>query len=218
MNDNALHELMRREADRAPLGDGDDLRRGTARLRRHRAIVGAGGTGLAAVALVAGSAILPNPIGQSDLQPAPNNLPAAGVTHNADGTITATVRYIKDVADLETQLGQQGVPTDAVFSRAGKVCEQPRFTPAPNEGAVVKGIDFHGGEGGEWFGITIDPDALRPGQTLVIQTARSQLGPVDGGGASSWGDASVAKGAVEPCHQVANRGSGPPPFPHYHHK
>jgi hypothetical protein len=51
MNDNALHELMRREADEAPLGDGDDLRRGKARLRRHRAV--AGGTGLAAVALAA---------------------------------------------------------------------------------------------------------------------------------------------------------------------
>jgi hypothetical protein len=51
MNDNALHELMRREADQAPFGDGDDLRRGKARLRRHRLV--AGGTGLAAVALAA---------------------------------------------------------------------------------------------------------------------------------------------------------------------
>jgi len=51
MNDNALHELMRREADQAPLGDGNDLRRGRARLRRHRLV--AGGIGLAAAALAA---------------------------------------------------------------------------------------------------------------------------------------------------------------------
>jgi len=74
MNDNALHELMRHEADQAPHGDGDDLRRGRSRLRRHRLV--AGGTGLAAVALAA------TVIGGAISMPGDGTAPA---THGSSG-------------------------------------------------------------------------------------------------------------------------------------
>ena len=46
-----LYDLMRREADHAPIGDRNDLRRGRARLRRRRVFTG--GTGVAGLALAA---------------------------------------------------------------------------------------------------------------------------------------------------------------------
>ena len=59
MSEHDLYELMRREGDRAPIGDGLDLARGRSRLRRRRMMTA--GTGLVGVALTAvvGSGLLP---------------------------------------------------------------------------------------------------------------------------------------------------------------
>src|SRR5262245_6118816 len=224
MNDNALHELMGREADEAPFGDRDDLRRGKARLRRHRAVLGAGGTGLAAVALVAASAIMPSDL-RGDSEPAPSEGPAVAVTRNADGSVTAKIYELKDAAALERQLERHGVPTAASYAPPGMECDQRRFTPSANEYDVIKEIAFYGGETGvigedgeNWYQITVLPDELRPGQTVVVHVADLQMAPVDGGGVGMWSDASVAQGPVKPCKLVEDDDFTPPRprFPHYH--
>jgi|SRR5918996_755673 hypothetical protein len=224
MNDDALHELMRREADRAPLGDGGDLRRGRARLRRHRAIVGAGGTGLAAVAVIAASAIVPGGL-RGDSESTPSDEPAFAVMRNPDGSVTAKIYELKDAAALEHQLERHGVPTVASYAPPGMECDQRRFTPAANEYDVIEEIAFYGGESGvigedgeSWYQLTVAPDELRPGQTVVVHVADIQMAPVDGGGVGMWSDASVAQGPVEPCKLVEDDDFTPPQpwFPHYH--
>jgi len=111
MNDNALHELMRREADQAPLGDGDDLRRGRARLRRHRLV--AGGTGLAAAALAAtviGGAI--SMAGDGTVPPS-HGSSGASPAQQADHTGRAITKAMAEHTSIE-EFGQ-GRPHYGVF-------------------------------------------------------------------------------------------------------
>jgi hypothetical protein len=215
MNDNALHELMRREAGQAPLGDGDDLRRGRRRLRRHRAIVGAGSTGLAAVTLVAGSAILPSPIGHSDLQPAPSSGPAVAVSQSADGTVTGAVQRPSDLEKLESGIKALGIPIEIDVAPPDKECEQPRFRHATGvHGAVSFSLgdpDAVEDVGHEVpTAVYVHPDRLEPHQTVVLQAGFLTLQPVDGGGRSKWAAIAVADGPVQPCVLVDDVDNAPP--------
>lgn len=126
MNDD-LYELMRREADQAPIGDRHDVRRGRARLRRRRLFTG--GTGVAGVALAAAlvGGYIPVPGQGADSGPAST----AGSTHRdleelADRTGRAITKAMNDYTRIEEfglgkpdhgLLGGQGIDADGHIRR-----------------------------------------------------------------------------------------------------
>lgn len=215
MNDNALHELMRREADQAPFGDGDDLRRGKARLRRRRGVIGAGGTGLAAVALVAGSAVLPSPIGHSDLEPAPTGEPTITVTQKTDGTVIGTVDRFSDLEKLERGIKALGIPIEIDVAPLDKECEQPRFQHATGVHGAVS-FSFGDPDAVEDVGhevptaVYIHPDRLEPHQTVVLQAGYLWSEPPDEVGRAPWAATALADGPVQPCVLVDDVDNAPP--------
>ena len=127
MNDNALHELMRREADQAPFGDGNDLRRGRARLRRHRLV--AGGTGLAAAALAA--TVISGAISMPGDGTVPASHGASG--HSAEQQADRTGRAVTKAMAEHTRIEEfgQGRPAFGVFGGiAGADGEVAKVTDA----------------------------------------------------------------------------------------
>jgi hypothetical protein len=219
MNDE-IYELMRREADAAPAGDGGDLRRGRIRLRRRRAAIGTGGTGLAAVALVAGSVALPSAIEPADPGPTSGDRPTIATTREADGTVTVTFDRFNDLEQVEPRLEELGIPTEADFGPLDKECAQPRFRHAEGAGAVVGGgfadPDATHDVGHEApFYVTVDPDRLQPDQTVVIQAGYVSSEPPDEVGRAMWAAISVADGPVRPCVLVDDEDNAPPAAAYY---
>jgi hypothetical protein len=107
MSDDAIYELMRREADRAPIGDGDDLRRGRARLRRHRLVVG--GTGFASLALAAAlvGSFIAGPYG-GQVASTPDRHSAVDAAKAAgDRTGRAVTKAVSEATRIE-EFGQDG--------------------------------------------------------------------------------------------------------------
>ncbi|MGH3116035.1 MAG: hypothetical protein ACRDQ2_02770 [Gaiellales bacterium] len=107
MSEHDLYELMRREADRAPIGDGNDLARGRSRLRRRRTMTA--GTGLVGVAVAAfiGSGLLPESGSDS-----PHREPVVASHHDSQqpGQQDAerTSRAITDAFNTHTRFAEFG--------------------------------------------------------------------------------------------------------------
>lgn len=129
--------------------------------------------------------------------------PAAyAVTRNADGTISVEIDSLTDAAGLQARLQAAGVNAVVEYLPAGKMCQQPWFTPAgrgTNHGLQQSGVG-RAGDGAIRFTISGDHPA---GATLVVTT---QTGP---GNEQALGLA-WAEGEVPPCRVVdAPAGSGP---------
>jgi hypothetical protein len=125
MNDDEIYELMRREADRAPMGDRDDLRRGRARLRRRRLVTG--GSGVASVALAATlvGGYLPGSGPGTD--PGPANSPDShqGLEQLADRTGRAITKAMKDHTRIE-EFGE-GRALHGLLGAQGNTVESSRL-------------------------------------------------------------------------------------------
>jgi hypothetical protein len=120
--------------------------------------------------------------------------PAYAVTRNADGTITIEIHRWNDAKKLQTDLRAMGVSIVVDFVPGGKRCRPPRITdPAPREQyrhTLLTFVENH--RVSEGFVTRLDPSAIKPGQTAVIEYYH----PGNGGTAfNGW----IANGPVAPC-------------------
>ncbi|WP_432927248.1 hypothetical protein ACQPZZ_38400 [Microbispora sp. CA-135349] len=125
--------------------------------------------------------------------------PAYAVSRNADGTLTITINQAKDPEPLEATLRGMGVNAVVDYIPMGKRCSpQPRSTsflsrqeaqhPADGRPLVIWPPDQPG--------FRIDPAAVKPGQTAVLELSVSD----DGRTAGIW--ANISNGPVAPCTLV----------------
>ncbi len=125
---------------------------------------------------------------------------AYAVTKNADGSVTVKVDSLTDAAGLQAALENAGVNAVVAYLPAGKMCQQPWFTPAGRTGGTESGGVGPNPDGTTSFTIGGDIPA---DETLVVTT---QTGP---GGEQALG-IGWANGTVPPCQVVdAPAGSGP---------
>ena len=128
--------------------------------------------------------------------------PAAyAVTKNADGSVTVEIDSLTDAAGLHAKLQAAGVNAVVDYLPAGKMCQQPWFTPAGHRAGETQQSSVGPSEDGATR-FTISGD-LPTDETLVVTT---QTGPGDQLALGlGW-----AKGEVPPCRVVdAPAGSGP---------
>lgn len=138
--------------------------------------------------------------------------PAYAVSKNADGTLTITINQAKDPKSLEATLRGMGVNAVVDYIPMGKRCsQQPRstsFLPREEAQNPADGRPFliwppNTGEPG----FRIDPAAIKPGQTGVLEFSVSE----DEQTAGIW--ANISNGPVAPCTLVDSDEAplGPPP-------
>jgi len=136
--------------------------------------------------------------------------PAYAVSRNADGTLTITINQAKDPEPLEATLRGMGVNAVVDYIPVGKRCSpQPRSTsflsrqeaqhPADGRPFLIWPSDEPG--------FRIDPAAVKPGQTAVLEFSVS----ADERTAGIW--ANISNGPVAPCTLVDSDEAplGPPP-------
>jgi hypothetical protein len=180
-----LHELKH-------LVVGQPVDRGQRRpLWRGSRLVFAGGLAAAFAAIAAGVLML-----------TAGAQPAYAVTKNADGTVTVEIDSLSDAAGLEAKLRAAGVNAVVAYLPAGKMCQQPWFTPSRAGEARGMSQSSVGRTGDGTTRFTIS-GSHAPSATLVLTT---QTGP---GNDQALGIA-WAEGDVPPCQVVdAPAGSGP---------
>jgi hypothetical protein len=128
--------------------------------------------------------------------------PAAyAVTRNADGSVTVEIDSLTDAAGLQAKLKAAGVNAVVEYVPAGKMCQQPWFTPAGHRAGETQSSDVGRSSDGA-IRFTISGD-LTGDETLVVTT---QTGlDSEQAIAFAW-----ATGEVPPCQVVdAPAGSGP---------
>ncbi|WP_169981540.1 hypothetical protein [Microbispora sp. H10836] len=136
--------------------------------------------------------------------------PAYAVSKNADGTLTITINQAKDPEPLEATLRGMGVNAVVDYIPIGKRCSpQPRSTSFLSRQEAQHPAD------GRPFLIwpadepefRIDPAAVKPGQTAVLEFSVS----ADEKTAGIW--ANISNGPVAPCTLVDSDEAplGPPP-------
>jgi hypothetical protein len=146
------------------------------RSRRRPIVVGsalAGVAATAAVVLVAG--------GPSA---------AYAVDSHADGSVTVTIKSLKDAPGLEHKLAAAGITAVVDYVPAGKTCQQPRYQPASP--TAQKNINVTTDRTSATFSIT--KGQLTSNETLVIESSLGQSFVSIGLG--------VAEGSVAPCTLV----------------
>ncbi|GIH50241.1 hypothetical protein SAMN05421833_14443 [Microbispora rosea] len=125
--------------------------------------------------------------------------PAYAVSRNADGTLTITIDQAKDPKPLEATLRGMGVNAVVDYIPMGKRCSpQPRSTsflsrqeaqhPADGRPFLIWPSDEPG--------FRIDPAAVKPGQTAVLEFNVSADETI----AAIW--ANISRGPVAPCTLV----------------
>ncbi|MEU7882151.1 hypothetical protein [Microbispora bryophytorum] len=125
--------------------------------------------------------------------------PAYAVSRNADGTLTITIDQAKDPKPLEATLRGMGVNAVVDYIPMGKRCSpQPRSTSFLSRQEVQ-----HPADGRPFLiwpsdepGFRIDPAAVKPGQTAVLEFNVSADETI----AAIW--ASISRGPVAPCTLV----------------
>jgi hypothetical protein len=118
--------------------------------------------------------------------------PAYAVEPHSDGSVTVTIKSVRDADGLQRELRAAGVAAVVDYVPAGKACRQPRFErPESASGRQSMAVRTDG-SGAATF--TISRDQLRAGQTLVIEDSLGEA-------ASSIGLA-IADGPVAPCRLV----------------
>ncbi len=159
---------------------------------------------------------------------------AFAVKPQKGGGVTIEVYRLEDASGLEQALEDAGVRAQVTWLPAGKVCREPHYKPAvvhlPGGGSFGGGTMT--GPGGITIGIrntkasresfrkrmrgeisadelanvTLDPEAFRPDQSIVLSgTPVPYNGDPEGGSITKMG---VAEGPVEPCKLVPALPSG----------
>ncbi|MGP4102714.1 hypothetical protein [Nonomuraea sp. KM90] len=107
--------------------------------------------------------------------------PVYAVARSADGTITVTVRELRDPEGLQAELGAAGVKADVTFLDPGERCRTPRFTGAdPSYGGPPVSQEELRWGAEHWRssravrtepgrGFVIRPELVREGETLVME-------------------------------------------------
>jgi hypothetical protein len=176
---------------------------------------------------------------------------AFAVKPQKGGGVTIKVYALEDASGLEQALEDAGIRAQVTWLPAGKVCREPHYKPAvlhlPGGGSFGGGT--MGGPGGitigirstkasresfrkrmrgevsadEMANITLDPEAFRPDQSIVLSgTPVPYNGDPEGGSITKM---AVAEGPVEPCKLVpalpsgfgafgSTEGGGPAYIPH----
>ncbi|GAA3837868.1 hypothetical protein GCM10022226_70020 [Sphaerisporangium flaviroseum] len=210
--DRLLAELKAEMAVRAPQGRAPAPRR--TRVRRLLGVTAVAGTAAAAaiaVPLVTGT-----------------GTPAYAVTRNPDGTVTLTIHELRDPEGVEKDLAAEGVRADVTYMPLGKRCERPGFRPLEADQASIPTAEELGSEdpavrakvreklagspSGKAIrmrnGITIYPQYVRRGQTVVIEVAENQKEPtVDEPGVAWSFSGRLTDGPVNPCRLVDDPGA-----------
>ena len=149
------------------------------RARRRLPGVAAGALAVAAAAVLAVTAL--QPAGhQAGPQP-PINLTAWTVTKHANGTITVTVRQLRDPQGLQRTLRADGVPASVTFGGYPRACQRyPKMSP-------VLMTEVFGGHGPplvihpkalpHGVGIQLSPDHYRPGAPIALSAGRVRTSP-----------------------------------------
>jgi hypothetical protein len=120
---------------------------------------------------------------------------AFAVEPQPEGLVSVEIRSLEDAKGLEEALDEAGIPASVNYLATGLACKEPRFRSVPWPGgdrALVSGP----GSGEGPFVFSISPDAVGPGQTLVITASPS---PEVLLGVSQ---VEIAEGAVAPCEPV----------------
>ena len=176
---------------------------------------------------------------------------AFAVKPQKGGGVTIKVYALEDASGLEQALEDAGIRAQVTWLPAGKVCREPHYKPAVlhlpgggsfgggtmgGPGAITIGIrstkasreSFHKRMRGEippdeMANITLDPEAFRPDQSIVLSgTPVPYNGDPEGGSITKM---AVAEGPVEPCKLVpalpsgfgafgSTEGGGPAYVPH----
>jgi len=161
MNDDDLITLVREQRGSVEMTTPVDQIIGRGRvLRARRRVPGlaAGALAVAAAAALAVTALLPgsHPAGR----PLPAQLTAWTVTRQADGTITVTVRQLRDPAGLQRTLRADGVPASVTFfGHEPRACQR-----YPKVSAILMAEVF----GGHGPPLVIHPKALPHGAGVQL--------------------------------------------------
>ncbi len=123
--------------------------------------------------------------------------PAYAVQPQSDGSVTVTIRSLRDADGLERQLREAGVRAEVDDLEPGKACKAPRGRPASGGGAMSSAMR-QSTDGTTTF--TIDPGDLRADETLLITTSTT-AGPDRAAGATMV-SVGVVEGPVAPCEPV----------------
>jgi hypothetical protein len=182
MTDDDLITMMRRQRSSVRMATPVEqvISRGRAlRTRRRVSGLAAGALAVTAVAVLAMTALLPGSH-QASRQPLAQ-LAAWTVTKGPDGTITVTVRQLRDPAGLQRRLRADGVPaTVTFFGREPRSCHR---YPA---GTALMGKVF-GGHGPPLVihpaalpsgaGIQLNPGHYPPGAPIALAAGLVRAGP-----------------------------------------
>jgi hypothetical protein len=165
--DRLLVELREVVASR---DDAATERRGSGRRR-------AGLIGIAAAAAVALAVLVP--VIGGDAVP-----PAYAVTENNDGTVTVTIRSIRDDAGLERKIESFGIPASVHYLPQGKVCIPRDYEervkgngpkPVPELRKAPGAVRISETDDGA-FRFTIDKSQLEPEWSVVVYAEDDGLG------------------------------------------
>lgn len=176
--DRLLHELRAVVADNPPPFSTPSAP-GARSFRRRFAV----GGGIASIGVGAITATLLVSGGAS---------PAYAVNSHADGSVTVTIKSLKDADGLEGKLNAAGVEAVVNYLPAGKACKQPRYEHPASVGAQQSISVSTDKSGAATF--TIAKGQLAADETLVIESSVGQSFSRIGLG--------VARGAVGPCEVV----------------
>jgi hypothetical protein len=128
------------------------------RARRRLPGVAAGALAVAAAAVLAVTALVP--AGHQAGRPLPAQLDAWTVTKQADGTVTVTVRQLRDAAGLQRTLRADGVPASVTFfGHEPRACQR-----YPKMSAALMAEVF----GGHGPPLVIHPKALPHGAGILL--------------------------------------------------
>jgi hypothetical protein len=128
------------------------------RARRRLPGLAAGALAVAAAAALAVTTLLP--AGHQPGRPLPAQLAAWTVTRQADGTITVTVRQLRDPQGLQRRLRADGVPASVTFfGHEPRACQR-----YPRMSAVLMAEIF----GGQGPPLVIHPKALPHGAGIQL--------------------------------------------------
>jgi hypothetical protein len=177
MNDDELLTMVREQRTKVPMTVPVEqvIRRGHA-LRARRRIPGlAGALAVVAAAVFAVTVLLPGH--HASHQPG-FQLAAWTVVKHADGTVSVTIRELRDPAGLQRRLRADGVPASVIFG------DQPNVQPNPCQSyghpdllqRVITPSTAPGQPQGNVIVMTIHPSALPSGAGVQIITSQARVG------------------------------------------
>ncbi|WP_214416469.1 hypothetical protein [Sphaerisporangium fuscum] len=151
-----------------------------------------------------------------------SSAPAYAVTKNPDGTINLRINEFRDPEGAEKELAAAGVKADITYMPLGKRCEEGRFHRLPEDEVSVskeelesrdpqvraevrrKMLDTPSGKAIQMRnGITIHPEYIKPGQTVVLEIAENSKEPTaEHPGVAYQVISGLTDGPVQPCKLI----------------